>query len=278
MKQLHKKGVWSDIKDAVLAIAILCVCLYLVWAYILHGIVPTSDKLQQCSALTGNGGVCKAACDPTSEFGVSGLGCKGKASLCCISNTQNMATALLPLQYGGDSNYDFVVEGITFGDISSTTRCSIKPDDFFRKTIICEPGYTYVIPVEISVKNLYKSSDVYANPAIIINGNGDKILVGKYPGTEKIKLEVASAPSEAIPEEDNPDVITTIPGDAPTQIIPTSIKISSSQSLANDYWEIYPYVQCDTKECQKTDSPAGRGILNSNNDEFLTISFESKTS
>jgi len=261
MKHLHKKGVWSDIKEAVLAIAILCACLYLVWAYILHGIVPTQNTLQQCTALTGNGGQCKSICDE-SEMAFQGLGCTGKNNICCVRKNQNANDVMLPSGYGGDTNYDFEVTSIDFGILPS--GCS--PDangNAVGNTVICDPNRPYQIPIQIKVINLYKSIDVYANPVIVINGNGDNILVGKYPGP-KVKLTAAST-------------TTPISGDATEQTLTTTISVAAAQTAKDEYLEIYAYATCDLTVCKKTDDPAMRGIFNTNSKAVLTVSFETKT-
>jgi hypothetical protein len=275
MKHLHKKGVWSDIKEAVLAIAILCACLYLVWAYILHGIVPTQNTLQQCSALTGNGGVCKAQCDSTAEVAFPGLGCKGKTSLCCVKKNENMNDVILPSGYGGDTNYDFEVLSIDFVNPLPTGCQPDLADDATGKTIMCTPNRPYTISIQITIKNLYKPIDVYANPVVVLNGNGDNIIVGKFPGA-KITLKTASTVTPEIPTADNENAITPIPGEAPEQIVTTNIKVTTDQTSENEFIDIYPYVMCDSAVCKKTDDPAMRGILNTNYKAMITVNFETK--
>jgi len=261
MKSMNKKGVWSDIKSALLAIAILGVSLYILWAYVFHGILPQAHTFEKCEGLSGNNGLCKESCDSTTEFAFPGVGCgNGKASTCCVRKNPNMNDVILPGGYGGDKSFEFEVVSINFGALPG--KCAFDTTDPLKskKTIICPPNYQQTIPIEITVRNLYGAIIVFADPVIVINGNGDKMSkFGKYIGNTNVNL---------------PKNTAAAPAPGPEFIIKSDIKIASSEAIENDYWEIYPYVKCETKECKKTDDPAGRGILNYNTNDVLTISFE----
>lgn len=63
---------------------ILCIGIYLVWGYVLHGAGDSIASVQKCSSYSLGNGVCKTACEDT-EQPFEGLGCTGEKNICCIS-------------------------------------------------------------------------------------------------------------------------------------------------------------------------------------------------
>jgi hypothetical protein len=52
----------------------------------------TVASLKSCGTASFGKGVCRETCDASTEFGIDGLGCKGKASTCCISKDSKDST------------------------------------------------------------------------------------------------------------------------------------------------------------------------------------------
>jgi hypothetical protein len=245
---MNKKGVmWSDIKDAILTAIVIAIGIYIIWAYFLHGGVKNVDTLQKCGSLTGNNGLCKESCDST-EMAFENLGCTGAKNICCVAKNKNMDDVVLPSGYGGNTQYDFKVTKIEFGE--PPDGCTFEKSAI--DTIICKPGSAYQIPVIITITNLNRAVEVYADPIAVINGNGDTVKgTGTFSGTEPAKLSTKGETSK----------------------VSSEIIITAKESIDNNYWEIYPYARCITTECRKTDTSGSRGIMSMNNNELVTIKF-----
>jgi hypothetical protein len=245
---LNKKGLWSDIKSAIFTGITIGVGVYLIWAFVLHGGGNTVNALKSCKSLTGSGGQCKSSCDSTLEYSLENVGCSGVNNICCIRKNENQGDVILPSGYGGDPDYDFKVLDIDFDPLPP--GCSPEKNTA-SKTIICKPNMRYSIPVVISIRNVNKPVEVYADPVVVINGNGDMIRKpGTYTGTAQLAL--------ATKDEE---------GD-----VRTHIEVDASESKDNDYWEVYPYARCISINCRKTDS-ASNGILSMNVNDLVTIKF-----
>jgi len=250
---MNKKGVmWDDIKNAVLAALAIGVGIYLIWAFLLHGAGTSAGALQKCGALTGSKGECKELCNTATELTFENVGCTGVANKCCVRKAENMNDVILPSGYGGNSEYDFKVISIDF-DSSLGLPAGCQPDsNVASKTIICTPNGRYSIPVVIQIKNVNRAVEVYADPVVVINGNGDNMKkLGTYVGKVPLKLDAITLTGEA----------------------KTTIEVGAGESTENDYWEVYPYAICITNECKKTDSSKSNGILSMNNNDLVTIKF-----
>jgi len=59
--------------------------------------------------------------------------------------------------------------------------------------------------------------------------------------------------------------------------VTAKIEISNTESKANNYIDIYPYVKCETRQCKSTDD-LSRGILDRGGEEdYITIKFQDAT-
>lgn len=246
---MKKKGSWfvDNLGQMVLMAIGLGVGIYLIWAYVLHGGGDSINAAQQCGTLTTNNGECKESCDPILELEFPDLGCKGLTNKCCVVKDPDSGDVILPSGYGGDSTYDFEVVSIAFG---TTPGCTRDPRN--QKVAICPPNRQYSIPVTIIVRNTKTNivPMVYADPAVVINGNGDNI---RKPGTYTGKV------GAQIP----------VNGQA---TVTTNIVVSVSDAKVNNYWDVYPYAICTDKLCKATDSQS-RGIMSMNGNDFVTIKF-----
>jgi len=252
MIKTNKKGFTFVPETAmgwVLVIFVAAVLMGGIWIFIIHGSFNTIKTTTQCGTLMGIKGECRITCDPNLEIESPIGGCKGKASKCCVRKEENMNDVILPTPYGGSQDYDFKVTDIAI-KIPLPSGCRVTAVD---KSYVCDPNTRYIIPIDITVQNVNKGVEVYADPVVVINGNGDNIRKpGTYTGTVKASLNSA--------------------GD--TKIVSTKIEIAPNDAIPNYYWEIYPYAKCMTQNCRNTD-PGTDGILSADQKDFITITFES---
>ena len=264
-KKTNKKGSWfvDNLGQMVLVAIGIGVGIYLIWAYVLHGGGDSINSLQQCGALTGNKGQCKESCDTSLELELPNVGCKGITNKCCVAKDEGITDTVLPSGYGGTGALDFKVDSIIISGTTAPTGCEFdsKNSDgtINYKSMICTPGNKIRIPVEIAVSNTGTGKDpmtVFADPAIIINDNGDSL---RGPGiyTGKSSVIISSDASKN------------------TGKITTNVDISVVDSKEGYYWKIYPYAKCTTTECKKTDTRS-RGVLNLNRNDFIMVKFIGK--
>jgi hypothetical protein len=250
MNKISKKGDFemSKLGNFLLILAVCAIIGTALWMLLVNGSLLTLKKSTACGTLMGFKGECRVSCDPYLETEYPGGGCAGQASKCCVRKEENMADVILPSGYGGSQDYDFKVVSIAVKNLPSGCRpASTNADNSY----VCTPDNKYTIPIEITVQNVNKALEVYADPVIVINGNGDNIIKSTYTGTAKTSLNTAGQ----------------------NGIVTTNIEISSSDAKANDYWEIYPYAKCITNNCKATNAGSD-GILSMNEKEFVTITFE----
>ena len=250
IKKIFKKGDFetSKLGNFLLVLAISLVILAAIWMFLVHGSLLTLKTTTTCGTLMGFKGECRISCDAYLETEYPGGGCKGQTSKCCVRKEENMADVILPSGYGGSEDYDFKVVSIAVKSLPS--GCT-PANNNVENSYVCVPDKRYTIPIEITVQNVNKALEVYADPVIVINGNGDNIIKSTYTGTAKASLSTAGQ----------------------TGTVTTNIEISSSDAKANDYWEIYPYAKCITNNCKATNA-GSEGILSMNEKEFVTITFE----
>jgi hypothetical protein len=252
---MKKKGSWfiDNLGQLILMALALAVGIYMLWAYVLHGGTDSFKSAQTCGVLTGNAGECRETCDPTLELELPDVGCEGITNKCCVRKDENMGDVMLPSGYGGSpvgGLYNFEVVSISFG--TKPTACSFDPRD--GKVLICPPNNAYTIPVNIGVTNIGTSAitQVFADPVVVINGNGDNIRgPGRYAGTPK----------------------QLIRGTTTIQTFTANVRVDANDAKLNYYWNVYPYASCTTTECKSTDTAQSRGIMSMNGDTYLTVKF-----
>ncbi|MGV8141298.1 MAG: hypothetical protein ACP5NW_02565 [Candidatus Woesearchaeota archaeon] len=248
----RKKGSWfvDNLGHLILMAICLGIGIYMVWAYILHGPSSSIDSAQKCGALTLNSGTCKETCDLSIEFELPDVGCEGVANKCCVIKDENMRDLLLPSGYGGDTRYDFEVISIELGTPPAGCRADVNNP---RAAMSCTPGRAYTMPIVITIRNTGTSAmtgRVYADPLVVINGNGDNIRgPGRYNTGTGSTLAVGG-----------------------TARLNANVAATASDAKLNDYWDIYPYASCVDRICRDTDSNS-RGILSTNSDVYVTVKF-----
>ncbi len=252
-RRFRKKGnfLTDNIGSFLLALAVALVGLYLIWAYLLHGVNPSS--MNGCGQLTGSRGTCQISCDTNTEVEFENVGCKGKTNKCCVLKDDSITRTILPPPFGGTTEYNFEITDIRFnGDISSI-GCDQEPapDGDTSVTLRCPPMRSYRIPIAVVVSSTGTGPvEVLAVPVVIVSGNADTV---RPPGTyvSKEKVDITSAQSaEAY----------------------VDVTLSATDSKEGNYVTIYPYAKCETRKCELADE-SRRGILSYSEEKYITVKF-----
>jgi hypothetical protein len=253
---MKKKGSFmQDNMGAIIMTAVaIGIGIWFVFAYLLHGPGDTVAVFQKCGALTTNRGTCKAQCDSTTEDGLADVGCKKPNNICCIPRYQNINDVVLPAQYGGGTggDLDFGIDYIGLTTIPST--CKADPTDY---NIKCLAGQEIVLPVKIGVLNAGKTPiTVHTAPVRVIDDDASSVKQDPaYIGADK---SMAAGPSSIE--------------------ITTNIVISKDDAKLDYYWKIYPYAECLTDACKKSDDPLHRGAMRGSSNKFMQVKFVSSLS
>lgn len=251
MKRFDRKGnfLTDNIGSFLIALAVALVGLYLIWAYLLHGV--DYGATSSCGFMTGAKGVCQISCDADTEIEFENVGCKGKENKCCVLKEGDIRDTILPPPYGATDEFTITSIGL---ESPPSASCTQDTSDASISTWICPPARSYTFKVAIGVEKTGTAVDndyakISAVPVLVLSGNADKVMPpGTYTGKEIGYAGTALA----------------------------DVTVSASDAKEGNYVMIYPYIKCETRKCKLTDEKR-RGILTYDPEKYIMIKFVKTT-